>query len=229
MASALRREHQFIDSHSSAAHVINQMLWQWSVEWSSTELQVALETIPGHLMGAMADAVSAKQEKRIFYLLNTAISLSVLAKNKPKEDGGVTYANTSALQLAVFSASIGQENSALFSLLRQYCTDALLPAKLAGGAGGMGGRGGGALKMKSVPTVVKIFLDNLMLLVEELKAAHLGELVGRFVQEALLLTDAVILNQLLLRRECCSTSNARVRPMRASDPFLPSLLRQGIN
>jgi len=201
---------QYINRVSASAYWISLGLWEWAREWNPTELQVILDFAPGHILAHLVESINTQDTKKVYYLLNTMIYLSILTKHVPPL---VDFhcSKTSILQLTVFSVKIGPDNTQMFNKLRHMLCQVLQPARLvADGAAHL--KGTTPLKGRLiVPSAVRNYLDDFENVIGELKSAQIqASIVKAFVLDILHLTDVEILNQLLLRRECCSTSCARI-------------------
>ncbi|QDZ21725.1 myosin [Chloropicon primus] len=207
LMSMAMKNSQFIDSMSVTAYWISLALWDWARQWDAPEFQGALDTIPGQVLNKFREYNSMHDRNHCWQIINTVISLSHLVRHKPPLKD-FRCAKTSELQLTVFSGTIGVENIILFRELRQMLYTILDPARLVD----VGNKGNGlSRKRLDVPVAVKSYLIDLQGIVSDIESAQISEsLVKVFLLEMLNMTDMEILNQLLMRRECCSTSSARI-------------------
>mmetsp|Transcript_29294 Transcript_29294/g.62048 ORF Transcript_29294/g.62048 Transcript_29294/m.62048 type:complete len:1596 (+) Transcript_29294:182-4969(+) len=182
-------------------------LWRWARLWDCKEFQGALDAIPGmiHTKFSMAIQDSGNQA---CYWLRGCIGASLLTKWPPLEgDCG----STAKVQLAVFSERLMEE---VYLLLKHYTKNfkpnvSILMEAQGGAAGGRGSSGG---SKRSVDSNLKVctFTADLEAILSDLAEARVSEELQQAVlREMLSMTDKAILNELLRRRELCSTSAAR--------------------
>ena len=196
------RNFQYSSQRSISSYWIALSLWEWARQWDASEFQGALDTIPGWMLGKFRE-----DRNHAYHVINTVISLSTLTKQKPPVKD-YQCAKTAELQLAVFSTSIGMDNLILFRSLREMIYVSLKPSRLVDSAT----KGSGlSRKRLDVPPTVKAYLLDLQGLVADIESAHIpSALCKTLILEMLNMTDMEILNQLLMRRECCSTISARI-------------------
>ena len=198
---------QYINGTSVSAFWISLTLWDWAREWDAPEFQGALDTIPGQILSKFREYDSVHDRSHCWHVINTAIALSYLSRHKPPLKD-FECAKTSELQLAVFATGIGVDNTILFRDLRQMMYNILNPARLVDTANKSSGL---SRKRLDIPATVKAFLLDLQGIMSDIESAHMSNVLAKtFVLEMLNMTDMEILNQLLMRRECCSTSSARI-------------------
>ena len=200
---------EYIGGVSCSGYWISLALWNWAKCWNPTELQVVLDTLPTHILGTISDLIGQQEKQSVYYLLNTVISISILTKLKPPFKD-LNCCKASEVQLAVFSVGIGPDNSKMFNKLRQMLCKMLRPASLVVDSSTIK-TGGASRNRLLVPAAVKTYLDEFESIVLELKGAHIqNPLIKALVLDILCMTDTEVINQILLRRECCCTSSARL-------------------
>jgi myosin-5 len=207
MSSALRN-FEYMGKVAISAYWVSLSLWEWARLWSAPEFQGALDSIPSHILQKVTESIAIEDRNQTFYLVNTVLSLSSLSKHKPpvKE---YCCAKTSALQLAVFSSSIGVENTILFKQIRKMLHNNLNPARLVADAGSKGKTF--SRTRLDVPASVRAYLLDFQGIMSDIDNSNIHSSIHKtLVLEMLNMTDMEILNQLLMRRECCSTSSARI-------------------
>merc|ERR1711977_501046 len=208
LMSCALKNYQYLTKVSVSAYCISLALWEWARIWDAPEFQGALDTIPGHILRKFNESIAIQDRNHAYYLLNTVISLSLLSKRRPPLKN-YQCGKTSEVQLAVFASQIGSENFVFFRGLRQMLYSILNPTRLVSDSASKGN--GLSRKRLEAPATVRAYLLDFQGIMSDIENAHIdSSIVKVLILEMLNMTDMEILNQLLMRRECCSTSSARI-------------------